>query len=100
MLAVFLLYISIAGGGTPSLQPSQLKGRTGEVALVGKVLGTGHGRRARGAGLRFRLRDVKGDGDRPVVYRGSVPDLFKVGRDIGSRAAPERRLRREAGHAA
>jgi cytochrome c-type biogenesis protein CcmE len=81
MLAVFLLYTSIAGGGTPQLRPSELKGRTGEVALVGKVVGQPTGD-ARGNGLRFRLRDVEGTYSIPVVYRGSVPDMFRSGRDI------------------
>lgn len=80
MLAVFLVYTSIAGG-TPQLRPSQLQGRTGEVVLVGKVVGLVSGN-AREAGLRFRLRDVEGPRSVPVVYRGSVPDLFKSGRDI------------------
>jgi cytochrome c-type biogenesis protein CcmE len=81
MLAVFLLYTSIAGGGTPQLRPSELKGRSGEVALVGKVVG-GPAGDARGDGLRFRLRDVEGTFSVPVVYRGSVPDMFRSGRDI------------------
>jgi cytochrome c-type biogenesis protein CcmE len=80
MLAVFLVYTAIAGG-TPQLRPSQLNGRTGEVSLVGKVVGRVSGD-ARGTGLRFRLRDVEGAASIPVVYRGSVPDLFKSGRDI------------------
>jgi cytochrome c-type biogenesis protein CcmE len=80
MLAIFLVYTSIAGG-TPQLSPSELNGRTGEVALVGKVVGPVSGD-ARGDGLRFQLRDVEGSGAVPVVYRGSVPDLFKSGRDI------------------
>jgi cytochrome c-type biogenesis protein CcmE len=83
MLAVFLLYTSIAGG-TPQLRPSELKGRTGEVALVGKVVGQVSGD-ARRDGLRFRLRDVAGTAAVPVVYRGSVPDLFRSGRDISLR---------------
>jgi cytochrome c-type biogenesis protein CcmE len=37
---------------------------------------------AHGAGLRFRLRDVAGTATVAVVYRGSVPDLFRPGRDI------------------
>jgi cytochrome c-type biogenesis protein CcmE len=80
MLAVFLVYTSIAGG-TPQLRPSELKGRTGEVALVGKVVGRVSGD-ARGSGLRFQLRDVEGTARIPVVYRGSVPDLFRSGRDV------------------
>ena len=83
VLAVFLLYTSIAGGGTPSVRPSQLAGRTGTVSLVGRVVGKPTGDSHAG-GLRFRLRDVK---DPPaqtvaVVYKGSVPDLFALGRDI------------------
>jgi cytochrome c-type biogenesis protein CcmE len=80
MLAVFLVYTAIAGG-TPQLRPSELKGRTGEVALVGKVVGRVSGD-ARGEGLRFQLRDVEGSASVPVVYRGSVPELFRSGRDI------------------
>jgi cytochrome c-type biogenesis protein CcmE len=83
MLAVFLVYTAIAGG-TPQLRPSELKGRTGEVALIGKVVGRVDGD-ARGSGLRFRLRDVEGTAAVPVVYRGSVPDLFRSGRDISLR---------------
>ena len=58
VLAVFLLYTSIAGGGTPSLRPSQLDGHTGAVSLVGKVVGKPTGDSHAG-GLRFSLRDVK-----------------------------------------
>jgi cytochrome c-type biogenesis protein CcmE len=81
VLAVFLLYSSIAGGGTPSLRPSSLAGHTGKVALSGQVLKPVTGD-AHGAGLHFRLRDVKGTAVVPVIYKGSVPDLFRPGRDI------------------
>ena len=81
LLAVFLLYTSIAGGGTPALQPSELNGRSGKVALAGRVIGPVRGD-AHGQGLRFTLRDVQGTVSVPVVYTGSVPDLFRVGRDI------------------
>jgi cytochrome c-type biogenesis protein CcmE len=80
-LALFLLYTSIAGGGTPSLRPSQLAGHDGRVSLAGKALGPVSGD-AHGAGLRFRLRDVSGTATVPVVYKGTVPDLFRAGRDI------------------
>jgi cytochrome c-type biogenesis protein CcmE len=80
MLAVFLVYNSIAGG-TPQLRPSELNGRTGEVALMGKVIGRPSGN-AHSGGLRFRVRDVEGTASVPVVYRGSVPDMFRSGRDI------------------
>lgn len=81
VLAVFLLYSSIAGGGTPSLRPSSVSGHTGKVSLTGTVLGPVHGD-AHGAGLHFRLRDVQGTAVVPVVYTGTVPDLFRTGRDI------------------
>lgn len=81
LLAVFLVYVSLAGGGTPSLAPSELKGRSGEVSLAGRVVGPVRGK-AREGGLRFRLRDVKGTATAPVVYTGSVPDMFRAGRDI------------------
>jgi cytochrome c-type biogenesis protein CcmE len=80
-LAVFLLYTSIAGGGTPTIRPSQLPGHNGRVSLMGTVVGTPAGD-AHAAGLRFRLRDVKGTALIPVVYKGTVPDLFRTGRDV------------------
>ena len=80
VLAVFLVYTALAGG-TPSIQPSSLPGHTGRVTLVGIVVGP-----ARGDGhaqaLRFTLRDRKGTASVPVAYRGTVPDLFKVGREV------------------
>jgi cytochrome c-type biogenesis protein CcmE len=83
VLAVFLLYTSIAGGGNPSIQPSELRGRTGKVQLAGKVVGPVRGD-AHASGLRFGLRDVAGPLSTTVrvLYTGSVPDLFKPGRDI------------------
>ena len=83
VLAVFLLYTSIAGGGTPSVKPSELAGRTGTVSLVGRVVGKPTGDSHAG-GLRFRLRDVKNPAGKTVVvvYTGSVPDLFATGRDV------------------
>ena len=81
VLAVFLLYTSIAGGTTPSLRPSQLAGHTGRVSLVGKVVGPITGD-AHAGGQHFVVRDVSGTASVPVVYTGTVPDLFKAGRDI------------------
>jgi len=83
VLAVFLLYTSIAGGGNPSLAPSELAGRSGDVQLAGLVVGPVAGD-AHAGGLTFLLRDI---GERSgkavsVRYAGSVPDLFKVGRHI------------------
>ena len=84
-LAVFLLYTSIAGGSTPSIRPSQLAAHSGTVSLAGVVLSPVRGDAAGGGGLRFRLRDINGTGTVPVVYTGSVPDLFAAGRDVSVR---------------
>ena len=83
VLAVFLLYTSIAGGGNPSLAPSELAGRTGDVQLAGLVVGPVRGD-AHDGGLRFRLKDISGESTTSVgvLYAGSVPDLFKVGRHV------------------
>jgi cytochrome c-type biogenesis protein CcmE len=83
VLAVFLLYTSIAGGGTAMIQPSELEGRTERVSLAGNVANQPRGDE-HGAGLRFQLRNIKGDtGARvEVLYKGTVPDLFRMGRDI------------------
>ena len=79
-LAVFLLYTSIAGGGVPSLQPSELTGRTGDVSLTGRVASAA---REQPAGAqRFRLANIEGNGSVVVVYDDALPDQFKVGRDI------------------
>lgn len=80
-LAIFLLYTSIAGGGTVSLRPSQVPGHEGTAQLFGVVLAPVRGD-PHAAGMRFRLRDVDGTATVPVVYHGSVPDLFRVGRDV------------------
>jgi cytochrome c-type biogenesis protein CcmE len=81
ILAVFLLYTSLAGGGTPSLRPSQLPGHTGNVSLAGIVLAPVTGD-AHAGGLHFRLKDFDGPTKVAVAYTGTVPDLFKAGRHI------------------
>jgi cytochrome c-type biogenesis protein CcmE len=82
-LAVFLLYTSIAGGGNPSISPSELGARSERVQLSGVVVGPARGD-AHAGGLRFRLRDIEGPprATVAVLYTGSVPDLFKPGRHI------------------
>jgi cytochrome c-type biogenesis protein CcmE len=84
VLAVFLVYVSIAGGRTRQVSPSQLSGREGKVSLVGQVVGPVRGQGYSHGGLRFKVVDIgKSTGTSvPVVYHGSVPDLFKVGRHI------------------
>jgi cytochrome c-type biogenesis protein CcmE len=80
VLAVFLIWTSLAGG-TPSLQPSQLAGKTGEVGLAGVVVEPVTEDQD-DSKLEFTLRDIEGEATVPVVYTGSVPDLFKVGREV------------------
>jgi len=83
VLAVFLLYTSIAGGGTPSVAPSELSGKTGVVTLVGKVE-PGYKGDSYAGGLRFQLRDRKGASATrvTVLYTGSLSDQFKVDREV------------------
>ena len=83
VLAVFLLYTSIAGGGTPSVQPSELTGKTGLLTLAGRVQ-PGYKGDPYGSGLRFRLRDIEGGSAKTVtvVYTGSVSDQFRAGREV------------------
>jgi cytochrome c-type biogenesis protein CcmE len=82
VLAVFLLYTSIAGGGTPSIGPSELRADQGVVTLVGIVQG-GYRGDSYGDGLRFTLRDRAGGTARVnVLYTGSVSDQFRAGREV------------------
>jgi len=82
-LAVFVVYTAVAGAGTPQIQPSDLARHQDEVLLVGKVVresGDAHS----SAGKRFVLRNVKGhqQARAHVLYHGTVPDLFAVGREV------------------
>jgi cytochrome c-type biogenesis protein CcmE len=84
-LAIFVVYTALAGNGVAQLRPSTLAGHTGNVALVGAVVrhsnvDDAHTR----SGMRFVLKDVRSANPArvPVVYRGSVPDLFKAGSDV------------------
>jgi cytochrome c-type biogenesis protein CcmE len=79
VLAVFLIYVSLAGGGTPSIQPSQLNGRTDAVVLAGRVASPAV---ARGDVNWFGLRDAEGTATVRVAYAAGLPDQFKLGRDI------------------
>ena len=58
--------------------PSQLDGPDRRGRPRGHRRRAGRGRRAR-RGARVQLRDIEGAATVPVVYTGSVPDLFKVG---------------------
>ena len=82
-LAVFILYTSIAGAGTPQISPSTLSQHSGDVLLVGTVVGHVTGD-AHAGGMRFLLKDDHGAAPARtrVLYSGSVPDLFRTGRQI------------------
>jgi cytochrome c-type biogenesis protein CcmE len=82
-LAIFVVYTALAGNGVLQLRPSTLAGHTGNVALVGAVVGKVSGN-AGGRGMRFVLKDVHSTDPARVrvVYRGSVPDLFGTGKDV------------------
>jgi cytochrome c-type biogenesis protein CcmE len=88
VLAVFILYTSVAGAGTPQLQPSDLvaqKAQQTDVLLVGRVVGNATGDAHAAGGLHFVLRDAKGSNNAvrmPVSYTGTVPDLFRQGREV------------------
>jgi cytochrome c-type biogenesis protein CcmE len=83
-LAVFVVYTALAGNGVAQLTPSTVVGHAGDVTLVGAVVGPVKGNAYANGGLRFRLEDIgSATASRvPVDYRGSVPDLFKVGRHV------------------
>jgi cytochrome c-type biogenesis protein CcmE len=81
LLAVFLLYTSIAGNATPALGPAKLAGHAGRVSLTGNVIGPVTGDAHRG-GLHFKLRQIDGTAEVPVIYKGTVPDLFRANRHI------------------
>ncbi len=80
-LAIFLVYNALAGGRRAMVTPSELGGHDGRVALVGRVVGEGKGD-AHAAGLRFRLAEIGGSASVPVLYKGSVPDLFAPRRHV------------------
>jgi cytochrome c-type biogenesis protein CcmE len=86
VLAVFIVYTAVAGAGTPQLQPSDLAqhAHQSDVLLVGKVTGHPSGDAHAAAGLHFVLRNVNGDltARIPVSYTGTVPDLFRSGREV------------------
>jgi cytochrome c-type biogenesis protein CcmE len=82
LLAVFLVYTAISGT-TPALQPSNLAGHGGTVSLTGLVIGPVAGDSHTPGGLTFKLHNIQGKSPTiPIIYKGSVPDLFEAGRDV------------------
>jgi len=89
LLAIFLLYTAVAGSSTPTYRPSELAGKTGKLSVTGKVVGPITGDAHSEGGLRFTLRDVNQSASGKaatvaVVYHGTVPDMFKAGRDVNA----------------
>jgi cytochrome c-type biogenesis protein CcmE len=83
LLAVFLLYTSLVGDSQASVRPSTLAGHTGKVSVTGKVVGKIRGDAHSRGGLRFAIADIgRKSATVPVVFHGTVPDLFKSGRDV------------------
>lgn len=81
-LAVFIVYTAIAGSGVPQILPSKVHQYAGKgVVLVGTVVAS-RGDAHTAAGMHLVLRDPNGTARVPVVYHGSVPDLYKVGRVV------------------
>ena len=84
-LAIFVVYTALAGNGVADLRPSTLAGHTGDVSLVGTVVGKPQVSAAyTRAGMRFQLRDVRSKNAArvPVLYHGTVPNQFKTGADL------------------
>jgi cytochrome c-type biogenesis protein CcmE len=83
-LAIFVVYTALAGNGVAQLTPTSLAGHTGDVTLVGAVVGRVKGNAYTHGGLRFQLKDIgrAAPARIDVAYRGSVPDLFKTGRHV------------------
>ena len=83
-LAVFVVYTALAGNGVLQLRPSTLAGHTGNVSLVGAVVGRVSGSAGNRHGMRFVLKDVQSRNPARVrvSYRGTVPDLFGTGKDV------------------
>jgi len=79
-LAIFVVYTALAGNGVAQLTPSTIGTAKGTVLLVGKVVGPVH----RGDHLRFQVKDIGNNEPTRVSvdYTGSVPSLFRSGRDI------------------
>jgi len=80
VLAGALVWTSF-GSATEAATPSQaLRGAAGRsIEVTGKVV---NGSVRRGDPLRFRVRDRNGTTSIPVVYRGTIPDPFREGREV------------------
>lgn len=82
LLGTFAVYTAFADSSIPVLMVSQAQAYTGQkVRLEGKVTQS-KGDAADPSGLHFTVKDYKGSDTLRVVYTGSVPDAYRVGRDV------------------
>jgi cytochrome c-type biogenesis protein CcmE len=83
VLAIFVVYTALAGNGVADVSPSTVAGHTGDVSLVGTVVGKPRGDAYHGV-MRFSVKDVRSNDTArvSVKYHGDVPDLFRSGRDV------------------
>ena len=83
LLASALVYTSFSAATEASTPSQLLKGNVApsrQIDLTGKVA-AGSVQRS-GDTLRFAVRDRNGTAKVPVVYKGVVPDPFRVGREV------------------
>lgn len=87
VLATFMLYVGIKGGDVqePLLQASELVSKR-ELASSQDVqvdgIAAGPIRGEQGERFSFYVTDREGGNRTKVDYRGSVPDAFRVGRNV------------------
>jgi len=83
LLGTFAVYTAFADTSIPVLGVAQAStGYDGEdIRLEGRVT-KATGDAADPQGLRFTVRDFKTNETIDVVYKGSVPDAFRVGREV------------------
>ncbi len=84
LLGTFAVYTALVSDTTPLIGVAEAAAgaKAGEdVKLTGKVVSFS-GDASTDAGMRIMLADHVDGETIPVVYRGSVPDAFKEGREI------------------
>lgn len=82
LLGIFAVYTAFADSSIPVLMVEQASAYTGQkVRLEGKVTQS-TGDAADTSGMQFTIRDYNSSTTLPVVYRGAVPDAYKIGRDV------------------
>jgi cytochrome c-type biogenesis protein CcmE len=84
ILGTFAVYTALVSDTTPLIGVAQAASgdKAGEnVKLTGKVVSF-TGDASTDAGMRIELVDYTTSQTIPVVYHGSIPDAFKVGRQI------------------